>query len=117
MKQLNQRQKALLLAGFTAAVLLAVTLAGLFLEARAMETNFTRVNLAPGLPLLFGTDWMGRDMLSRTLAGLSLSIRIGALTACVSAALSLLLGVLAALSRRLDALISWCVDLFLGIPP
>ncbi len=55
-------------------------------------------------------------MLSRTLAGLSLSIRIGALTACVSAALSLLLGVLAALSRRLDALISWCVDLFLGIP-
>ena len=116
MKQLNQRQKALLLAGFTAAVLLAVTLAGLFLGARAMETNFTRVNLAPGLPFLFGTDWMGRDMLSRTLAGLSLSIRIGALTACVSAALSLLLGVLAALSRRLDALISWCVDLFLGIP-
>ena len=107
MNQLNQRQRALLLAGFTAAVLLAVTLAGLFLGERAMETDFTRLNLAPGLPFLFGTDWMGRDMLSRTLAGLSLSIRIGALTACVSAALSLLLGVLAALSRRLDALISW----------
>ena len=116
MNRLNQRQKALLLTGFTAAVLLAVTLAGLFLGEQAMETDFTRLNLAPGLPFLFGTDRMGRDMLSRTLAGLSLSIRIGALTACVSAALSLLLGVLAALSRRADAVISWCIDLFLGIP-
>ena len=116
MNRLNQRQKALLLTGFTAAVLLAVTLAGLFLGEQAMETDFTRLNLAPGLPFLFGTDWMGRDMFARTLAGLSLSIRIGALTACVSAALSLLLGVLAALSRRADAVISWCIDLFLGIP-
>ena len=40
----------------------------------------------------FGTDWMGRDMLARTLAGLSLSIRIGVLTAAVSAAVALLLG-------------------------
>ena len=116
MKGLNQRQKTLLLLAYTAAVLLAVTLAGLFLGEQATETDFTRLNLAPSLPFLFGTDWMGRDMFARTLAGLSLSIRIGALTACVSAALSLLLGILAALSRRADALISWCIDLVLGIP-
>ena len=55
-------------------------------------------------------------MLSRTLAGLSLSIRIGALTACVSAVIALALGVAAALSRRADAVLSWLIDLFLGIP-
>ncbi len=55
-------------------------------------------------------------MLARTLAGLSLSIRIGVLTALVSAVIALLCGVAAALSRRADAVLSWCIDLFLGIP-
>ena len=74
------------------------------------------MNRSPSLTFLFGTDWMGRDMLARTLAGLSLSIRIGVLTALVSAVIALLCGVAAALSRRADAVLSWCIDLFLGIP-
>ena len=116
MKPLNQRQRTVrLLAGGTV-LLLAVALLGVLLGPRAMETDFSRTNLPPGLPFLFGTDWMGRDMLARTLAGLSLSIRIGALTACVSAAIALVLGVAAALDRRADALLSWCVDLVMGVP-
>ena len=113
---LNGRQRALLLLLFTAAALLAVAVSGALLGERAAETDFARLNLAPGPGHLFGTDWMGRDMLARTLAGLSLSIRIGALTACVSAAIALLLGAASALSRRLDALISWSIDLVMGIP-
>lgn len=116
MKQFNGRQRALLLLFLTAAVLLAVALAGALAGDRATETDFAHTNLAPGLDRLFGTDWLGRDMLARTLAGLSLSIRIGALTACVSAVIALVLGVTAALSRRADAVLSWLVDLFLGIP-
>ena len=103
MKQFNGRQRALLLLFLTAAMLLAVALAGALAGDRATETDFARTNLAPGLDRLFGTDWLGRDMLARTLAGLSLSIRIGALTACVSAVIALVLGVTAALSRRADA--------------
>ena len=98
------------------AVLLAVTMAGALLTQRAMETDFSRMNRSPSLSFLFGTDWMGRDMLARTLAGLSLSIRIGVLTALVSAVIALFCGVTAALSRRADAVLSWCIDLFLGIP-
>ena len=116
MRQLNQRQRTRLLLLAAAVVLLAVTLAGALLGEQAMETDFSRLNLSPSLSFLFGTDWMGRDMLSRTLAGLSLSIRIGALTACISAVLALVLGVAAALNRKLDAVLSWCIDLFLGIP-
>ena len=116
MRQLNQRQRARLLLLAAAAVLLAVTLAGALLGEQAMETDFSRLNLSPSLSFLFGTDWMGRDMLSRTLAGLSLSIRIGALTACISAVLALVLGVAAALNRKLDAVLSWCIDLVMGIP-
>ena len=83
MRQPNRRQRALLLLLLTLAVLLAVTMAGALLTQRAMETDFSRMNRSPSLSFLFGTDWMGRDMLARTLAGLSLSIRIGVLTALV----------------------------------
>ena len=85
MKPRNRRLTTLWFVGGAALFLLAVTVAGLLLEERAMETDFSRQNLAPSLAAPFGTDWMGRDMLARTLAGLSLSIRIGLLTAAVSA--------------------------------
>ena len=114
---LNRRQAALLLSAFAALALLAVMAAGLLLSDAAIVTDFSRKNLAPCLSHPFGTDWMGRDMLSRTLTGLSLSIRIGILTAAVSAAVALVLGTAAAtLGRRVDAILSWCIDLVMGIP-
>ena len=98
-------------------VLLAVMVSGILLDGAAAETDFSRKNLAPGAGHLFGTDWMGRDMLARTLAGLSLSIRIGILTAAVSAAVALVLGTVSAVGgRKADAAISWCIDLVMGIP-
>ena len=82
-----------------------------------MTTDFTQRNLAPSLEHPFGTDWMGRDMLARTLAGLSLSIRIGLLTAAVSAGVALALGILSAVfGGWVDAFISWWIDLVMGIP-
>lgn len=114
---LNQRQRALLLSAFAALVLLAVTVAGLLLADASVVTDFSRKNLAPCLAYPFGTDWMGRDMLARTLTGLSLSIRIGVLTAAVSAVVALAVGTAAAtLGRRVDAVLSWCIDLVMGIP-
>ncbi|MCC2259026.1 ABC transporter permease [Intestinimonas aquisgranensis] len=114
---LNQRQRALLLSAFAALVLLAVTVAGLLFADAAVVTDFSRKNLAPCLAYPFGTDWMGRDMLARTLTGLSLSIRIGVLTAAVSAVVALAVGTAAAtLGRRVDAVLSWCIDLVMGIP-
>ena len=98
-------------------VLLAVMVSGILLDGAAAETDFSRKNLAPGAGHLFGTDWMGRDMLARTLAGLSLSIRIGILTAAVSAAVALVLGTVSAVGgRKADAVISWCIDLVMGVP-
>lgn len=114
---LNQRQRALILSAFAALVLLVVTVAGLLFADAAVVTDFSRKNLAPCLAYPFGTDWMGRDMLARTLTGLSLSIRIGVLTAAVSAVVALAVGTAAAtLGRRVDAVLSWCIDLVMGIP-
>ena len=116
-KQINQRQKAKILAAVVTVVLAAVTVCGILFTEAAMETDFLSRNQAPSAAHIFGTDWMGRDMLFRTLAGLSLSIRIGLLTAAISGAAALLIGIGAAvLGRKADACISWCIDLVMGIP-
>ena len=117
MKSFNRRQRALALLLFALILLCAVTTAGIFLSDQDMVTDFSRKNLAPCRQFLFGTDWMGRDMFSRTLTGLSLSIRIGLLTAAVSAVIALLLGSASALlGGWADSVISWLIDLVMGIP-
>lgn len=116
-RKMNRRQSTLIFLAAATLFLACVTAAGILLEDRALETDFSRINLAPCLRYPFGTDWMGRDMFMRTFAGLSLSIRIGVLTAAVSAVAALLLGTAAAvLGKKADVVISWVTDLVMGIP-
>lgn len=107
-----------LVACIAAACALAIVVAaGLVLYGQATVTDFTAKNLAPSLAHPFGTDWMGRDMLSRTLAGLSTSVLVGLLATTVSSVIALVLGCAAALGgKRVDAVISWLIDLMMGIP-
>ena len=119
----TNRRRAL--AGIAAAlvVLAAVVVAGHALAPAATATDFSAKSLAPSLGLggapahPFGTDWMGRDMLARTLAGLSTSVFVGLLAAVCSSVIALVLGAVAALGgRAADAVVSWFIDLVMGIP-
>ena len=116
-RRINQRKMTLII--FVAAVtfLLAVAVGGIFCGEAAQETDFSRKNMMPGFQYLFGTDWLGRDMFVRTIKGLSMSILIGVCAASVSALFALVLGVAAAtLGRKVDAVITWFIDLIMGIP-
>ncbi len=55
-------------------------------------------------------------MLTRTIAGLSLSIRLGIVTALCSAVIALVLGSAAAMGRAADGAVSWLTDLTMGVP-
>lgn len=113
----NRRQSTLILLFFSCMLLFVIVLAGTLLTERAGIADFSRKNLPPCLSFPFGSDWMGRDMLARTLAGLSLSLRVGALTAAVSGLLALILGIASAsCGGWVDAAISWGIDLVMGIP-
>lgn len=113
----NQRRSTFGFLAVTVLLLAAVTVLGILLEGKGTETDFAGTNQTPGIAHLFGTDWMGRDMFCRTIAGLSYSIRIGILSAGVSAVIALAAGAAAAtLGRTVDAVISWCIDLMMGIP-
>lgn len=117
MNRWNTRQKTAFFLLGVLGILLIITVAGPLLTGRAVATDLTRKNLAPSLAYLFGTDQLGRDMLSRTLSGLSLSIRIGVLTAAVSALIALALGLAAAtLGPKVDAAVGFLIDFLMGIP-
>lgn len=97
--------------------LLVVVAAGIALYGQATVTDFTAKNLAPSLEHPFGTDWMGRDMLLRTLAGLSTSVLVGLMAAVASSLIALALAAAAALGPRwVDHAVSWLIDLMMGIP-
>lgn len=112
----NRRIFLLWSAAISLAVLIGITAAGAAWGEKALETDFSRKNLMPCISCPFGTDWMGRDMFVRTLAGLSLSIRIGLLTAAVSAGIAFVLGIWAATGKYTDGVISCMIDVVMGIP-
>ena len=114
---MNQRKKTILIFALALLFLTSVTLSGIFCYGGARKTDFSVKNLAPCLRYPFGTDWMGRNMLARTLTGLSMSIRIGLCTAGISALLALTLGIMSAvLGKKVDAVISFLIDTIMGIP-
>lgn len=112
----DRRTLTLVLLICSAVLLAGIAAAGLLCSEGASVSDFSRKNLAPNAEYLFGTDWLGRDMFLRILTGLSMSIRLGLLTAAVSAGIALALGLVAAMGRTADLAVSGLIDLVMGIP-
>lgn len=116
-RRMPNRRVAMLSFAVTAVVLMLIIVTGQILTPEAIQTDFAQKNLPPSFSHPFGTDWMGRDMLIRTVSGLSLSILIGLLAACASSVIAFVLGSVAALGgRRADGVITWLIDLLMGVP-
>lgn len=114
---LNRRTKTILFAGLILAVLAAVYLVGLFIGDEMILADFSQKGLKPSWEHPFGTDMLGRDMLARTIKGLSVSIMVGTVASAVSAVIALIVGVAAATGASwLDHFINWVIDLVMGIP-
>jgi len=114
---MNRRSKTLLILIAAAFLIALVTLAGLVMKETAYAANFLEKNQSPSWQHLFGTDYMGRDMLARTVKGLSTSIIIGIMAASVSAVMAVILGIAAAtLGKKTDAVVSMGVNMMTGVP-
>ncbi|MCL1879089.1 MAG: ABC transporter permease [Actinomycetia bacterium] len=113
----GNRLRTLVTLTITSIILISIVIAGIYLYGTAMHTDFAAKSLGPSLTNPFGSDWMGRNMLIRTVAGLATSILVGLLAATVSAAIAFILGATAALGgKKADAAITWLIDLMLGVP-
>ncbi len=73
--------------------------------------------LKPGAHNLCGTDYLGRDILSRTLAGARLSVLIGIASRFASMALGLIVGLVAGMGGpALRLAVNSAIEVFLSVP-
>lgn len=114
--KMNLRTKTLITIGITVFILIAVVISSLLINSADITTNFQAMNQAPSFEHLFGTDWMGRDMFTRTLKGLGLSVQIGAGASVLSSLIAIGMAFLSSTNKFLDGFIAWLIDLFLSIP-
>lgn len=113
----NHRQRTLILAILCGIVLLTLLFSAYIIGKSGLEISLDTRNLPPSFLHPFGTDWLGRDMLTRTLHGLNLSLWIGLFTASISAVLGLFLGTISAtFGGKFDAVIVWFIDVFFSLP-
>lgn len=94
-------------------------------ERTAYPVSKTSMNAAPGKnpysvitkTFLLGTDKYGRDILSRLLIGVRVSLGVGLVTVIISLSIGVLLGALAGYFRgRTDDVIMWLINVIWSIP-
>ena len=113
----NQRRQTLGVIILCTVFLLGIILSSGLLDDSGLRPILAQRNQPPSLTHPFGTDWLGRDMLTRSLHGLSLSLQVGLLAASVSALIGTGLGLAAGtFSGWVDAAIIWVVDVFFSLP-
>ncbi len=82
-----------------------------------IATSWSAVRKPPSLQYLFGTDEIGRDVLSRVVWGARASLMAGLVSVCISMALGVPIGLLAAyVGGWTDSLISRFTDAMLAVP-
>ena len=108
--------------GAAAALLFLVfVLSGLF-AAQLAPYGFNEINMlerlkAPSWKHPFGTDNLGRDMLSRCLYGAQLSVIIGLSAAALATLISVLIGLLSGyLGGKVDMIVQRIVDAYMSFP-
>ncbi|RID82360.1 ABC transporter permease [Peribacillus asahii] len=114
---LNKKQRALIVTILAIVFLMIVIVIGVVLDKESISTNLKHRNASPTFEHPFGTDWLGRDMFSRTFMGISLSIGVGLIGAFGSTLIATILGVISAtMGKTADRIVSWLIDLFLSVP-
>lgn len=110
----NLRTKTLIIISISALVIISIFVSAYFIGD--IPTNFVNANQMPSFEHLFGTDWMGRDMFQRTIAGLGLSLMVGLIASAISTCISIILGLMSSFNKFADECVAGIIDLFGSIP-
>ena len=82
-------------------------------------TDFANASKPPSLTNLFGTDEIGRDILTRTIFGYRYSLVMGLVVLAIVVPVGVFLGLLAGYFQHswFDTIIMRITDIFLAVPP
>jgi ABC-type dipeptide/oligopeptide/nickel transport system permease subunit len=98
--------------------ILAVALIGPLIAPHSIVTPIGVPGAAPGVGAPLGTDYLGRDVLSRVLHGGWPVLRLSVITTALTYALGLAVGMTAGFCRSfVDPVLMRAVDVFLSFPP
>jgi len=116
-QRLARRKGAMFGLGFVAFFVLIALLAPLIAPYDPLATSWSAVRKAPTLAHLFGTDDIGRDVLSRVLWGTRASLLAGVVSVSISLSLGVPIGMLAGYAGGwVDNVISRFTDAMLACP-
>jgi peptide/nickel transport system permease protein len=99
-----------------AALVLAALAAPWLAPTDPSDNDLSLAMAPPGPGLLLGADDQGRDLVTRVLFGLRLTLLIGVASVGLGGTLGTALGLLAAFYRRADGAIMRCMDVLLSFP-
>ena len=114
----RMRRNPLAMIGLTVVCVALIVAAGAELVAPAAydATNTDATMHPPSGRYWFGTDFLGRDQLSRVIYGLRVSVAVGVLSVVLSMAVGVPLGLLAGFYGWLDPVVSRLTDTMLAFP-
>jgi peptide/nickel transport system permease protein len=117
LRRLMRRRGAMLGLAIVLMFVLIAVFAPLIAPYDPIATSWSAVRQAPSMQHLFGTDEIGRDVLSRVVWGARASLMAGLISVCISMALGVPIGLLAAyVGGWTDSLISRFTDSMLAVP-
>ena len=117
LRRLARRRGAMVGLGFVVFFVLLALFAPWVAPHDPLATSWSAVRQAPSAHYLFGTDEIGRDVLSRVIWGTRASLLAGLVSVCISLALGVPVGLAAGyLGGWVDALISRITDAMLACP-
>jgi peptide/nickel transport system permease protein len=117
LRRLVKRRGAILGLAAVLVFILVALLAPWIAPHDPLETSWSAVRKAPSLAYLFGTDEIGRDVLSRVIWGTRASLLAGVVSVSISLALGVPIGLLAGYAGGwIDGVISRFTDAMLACP-
>lgn len=116
---INFFRKRLVFMGFVVTMILAViaVIAPYIAPYDIYDIDVMNKLKAPGHVHIFGTDNLGRDILSRTLYGTRISMTVGLATAAITFICGTMLGIAAGYVKFLDNIIMRVCEGLMAIPP
>ncbi|MDQ2928702.1 MAG: ABC transporter permease [Pseudomonadota bacterium] len=117
LRRLGHRRVALLGGGVVLAFIVLALFAPWISPQDPIATSWSAIRQAPSAAHWFGTDEIGRDVLSRVIWGTRASLLAGVVSVSISLALGVPIGLAAGfIGGFIDALISRITDAFLACP-
>jgi peptide/nickel transport system permease protein len=117
LKKLLKNRMGLIGAAILVPLILLAVLAPVLPIQDPFKTNVAQSLQGPSMDNVFGTDRLGRDILSRTISGMQTSMFVGFTVAAITLSFGLLFGTLSGFfGGRFDRVTMGVVDIFLAFP-